>query len=86
MVLTTLPGVITSTVSHLLFQLFVTEIMILETLSNLLKFTLDYVPRSLFTGQGLILGWISFVEMGTNFIGRNNSHFSSTKESWAMLH
>ena len=81
MFLATLPNVITLTVSHLSFQLSVIEIMIYGTLSNLLKFPFDYVPRSLFIGKGLILGWISFVEMETTSIGRNNDQFSSTKET-----
>ena len=68
MFLTTLPGVITPTVSHLFFQLSMIEKMISETFSNLLEFPFDYVPRSLFIGKGLILVWISFVEMETNFI------------------
>ena len=86
MFLTTLPNVITPTVSHLFFQLSMIERMISETLSNLLEFPFDYVPKSLFIGKGLILGWISLVEMETNFIGRNNGQLSSTKESWATLH
>ena len=56
-------GVITQTVSHISFQLFVIERMISGTLCNLLEFPFDYVPRSLFIGKGLILGWISLVEM-----------------------
>ena len=79
MFLATLSGVITPTVSHLSFQLSVIERMISETLSNLLEFPFGYVPHSLFIGKGLILGWISLVEMETNFIGRNNSQFSSRK-------
>ena len=82
MFLATLPGVITPTVSHLSFQLFVIERMISGTLSNLLEFLFDYVLRSLFIGKGLILGRISLVEMETNFIGQNKGQFSSTKESW----
>ena len=69
MFLTTLPGVITPTVSHIFFQLSVIERMISETLFNLLEFPFDYVPRSLFIGKGLILKWISLVEMEINFIG-----------------
>ena len=69
MFLTTLPGVITPTISHLFFQLFMIERMIFGTLSNLFEFPFYYVPRSLFIGRGLILGWISLVEIETNFIG-----------------
>ena len=69
MFLATLSGVITSTVSHLSFQLSVIERMISETLSNLLEFLFGYVPHSLFIGKGLIIRWISLVEMETNFIG-----------------
>ena len=69
MFLVTLPGVITLTVSHLSFQLSVIERMIFRTLSNLLELPFDYVPCSLFIGKCLILGWISLVEMETNFIG-----------------
>ena len=79
MFLVTLPGVITPTVSHLSFQHFVVERIISGTLSNLLEFPFDYVPRSLFISKGLILGWISLVEMETNFIGRNNGQFSSIR-------
>ena len=55
MFLTTLPGVISLIVSHLFFQLSVIERIIFGTLSNLLEFPFDYVPRSLFIGKGLIL-------------------------------
>ena len=79
MFLTTLPGVITSTVSHLFFQLSVIERMIFGTLSNILEFPFYYVPRSLFIGKGLILGWILLVEIETNFIGWNKCHFSSIR-------
>ena len=79
MFLATLFGVITSTVSHLSFLLSVIERMISRTLSNLKEFPFDYVPHSLFIGKGLIFKWISLVEMETNFIGRNNDQFSSTK-------
>ena len=44
MFLTTLPGVITSTISHLFVQLSAIEGMISITLSNLLEFPFDYVP------------------------------------------
>ena len=48
MFLTTLPGVITSIVSHLFFQLSVIERMISETISNILEFfSFDYVPQIL---------------------------------------
>ena len=80
MFLTTLPGVITLTVSHLFFQLYVIERMIIGSLSNLMEFSFDYVPRSLFIGKGLILGWIPLVEMETNFIGRNKGQFSSIRK------
>ena len=43
MFLTTLLGVITPTVSHILFQLFVIEIVISRTFSNILEFSSDYV-------------------------------------------
>ena len=43
MFLTTLPGVITLTVLHLLFQLYVIERMIIGSLSNLLEFSFAYV-------------------------------------------
>ena len=79
MFLATLLGVLTLIVSHLSFQLFVIKRMIARTLSNLLEFPFDYVLRSLFIGKGLIFGWISLVKMETNFIGRNNGQFSSTK-------
>ena len=79
MFLSTLFGVITLTVSHLSFQLYVIERMISGTLSNLLEIAFDYVPRSLFIGKGLILGWISLVERETNFIGRNNEQLSSIR-------
>ena len=79
MFFTTIPSVITSTVSHIFFQLSVIERMIFETLSNVLEFPFDYIPRGLFIGKRLILGWISLVEMETNFIGLNNDQFSSTK-------
>ena len=68
MFLAALSGVITLTISHLSFQLSVIERMNFGTLSNLLEFPFDYVPRSLFIGKGLILGWISLAEMETNFI------------------
>ena len=68
-------GVITPTVSHIFFQLSVIERMISGTLSNLMEFPFDYVPRNLFIGKGLIIGWISLDEMETNFIIRNNSEF-----------
>ena len=55
-VLVTLLDVITLTISHISFQLFMIEIMISITLSNLLEFPFDYVPCSLFIGKGLILG------------------------------
>ena len=86
MFLATLPDVITPIVSQLSFQIYVIEIMISGTLSNLLEFSFDYVSRSLFIGKGLILEWISLVEIETNFIGKNNDQFSSKKESWATLH
>ena len=70
-------GVITPAVSHISFQFFVIEKMIFETLSNLLKFLFDYVLRNLFRYKGLILRWISLIEMKTNFMGR----FSSTNET-----
>ena len=79
MFLAILPGVITPTVSHLFFQLYVIERRISRTLSYLMEFPFDYVPRSLFIGKGLILGWISLDEMETNFISRNNGQFSSIK-------
>ena len=82
MFLTTLPNVLNSTVSHLLFQLSVIERIISETLSNLLKFPFDYVPRSLFIGKGLILEWIPLIEIETNFIDQIKGQFSSTKESY----
>ena len=50
---------ITLDVSHIFFQLFVIERIISRTLSNFLEFPFDYVPRSLFIGNGLILGWIT---------------------------
>ena len=53
-------------VSDLSFQLSMIERMISKNLSNLLEFPFDYVPRSLFIGKGLILIWISLVEMETN--------------------
>ena len=80
MFLATLLGVITPTISHLSFQLSVIERMIFGTLSNILEFPFDYVPRSLFIGKGLILGYILLVEMETNFIDRKNDQFSSTKQ------
>ena len=79
MFLVTLLDVITPTISHLSFQLYVIERMISGSLSNLLEFPVGYVPRSLFIGKGLILGWISLVEMKTNFISQNTDQFSSTK-------
>ena len=79
MFLTTLPGVITLIVSHLFFQLSMIERMISRTLSNLLEFLFDYVLQRLFTGKGLILGWIPLVEMETNFIGWNKGQFSSIR-------
>ena len=55
MFLATLHSVITLTVSHLSFQLFVIKKMISRTLSNLLEFPFDYVHRILFIGKGLII-------------------------------
>ena len=72
MFLATIPGVITPTVSHLSFQLSMIERRISGTLCNLLEFSFDYVPRSLFRGMGLIVEWISLVEVETNYIGQNN--------------
>ena len=69
MFLTTLPSMITSTISHLFFQFSMIERMISGTLFNLLEFPFDYVSGSLFIGKGLILGWIPMVEMKTKFIG-----------------
>ena len=69
MFLATHPGMIISVVSHLSFQLSMIKRKISRTLSNLLKFLFDYVPRILFIGKDLIFGWISLVEMETNFIG-----------------
>ena len=43
---------ITLTVFHLFFQLFVIERMVSGTLSNLLECPFDYVPRNLFIGKG----------------------------------
>ena len=79
MFLVTFLSVITPTVAYLSFQLSVIERMIFRTLSNLMEFSFDYVPRSLFIDKGLILEWTSLVEMETNFIGENNGQFSSTK-------
>ena len=79
MFLATIPDVITPTVSHLSFQLSMIERMISGTLSNLLEFSFDYIPRSLFRGIGLIVEWISLVEMETNFNGQNNDQFSSIR-------
>ena len=73
MFLATFPDVITPTVSHLSFQFSMIEIIISKTLSNLLEFSFDYIPQTLFIDKGLIIGWISLVEIKTNFIGRNNS-------------
>ena len=70
MFLVTIPDVITLTVSHISFQLFVIERIIFGTLSDLLKIPFDYVPRSLFISKDLILGWIPLVEMET----KANSH------------
>ena len=82
----TLPCVITPAVSHLSFQRSMIERIISGTLSNILEFPFDYDPRSLFIDKGLIIGWISLVEMETNFIGRNNGQFSSTKHGmWRIL-
>ena len=67
MFLVTFLGVITLTVSYQSFQLSMIERMISDTLSNLLEFPFDYVPRSLFIGKGLIIRWISLVKMETNF-------------------
>ena len=64
---------ITSIVSHLSFQLSMIERMISGTFIDLMEFPFDYVPRNLFIGKGLIIGWISLVEMETNFIGWNKS-------------
>ena len=55
MFIVTLLDVITSIVSHLFFQPFVIEIMIFETISNLLEFPFDCVPRNLFIGKDFIL-------------------------------
>ena len=68
MFLVTLLSVITLTVSHLYFQLSIIEKMISETVSNLLEFPFDYVSHNLFIGKGLILEWISLIEIKMNFI------------------
>ena len=65
--------------SHPSFQISVIEIMISGTISNLLEFPFDYVPYNLFIGKGLILGWISLVEMETNFIGWNKGQLLSIR-------
>ena len=92
MLLTTFPGAITLTISHLFFLFFVIKRIISGTLSNLLEFSFDYIPRSLFISKDLILGWISLVKMETNFIAWNKGQFSWRKFSpkehlwgWALL-
>ena len=81
MFLTTLPDVITLTISHLFFQLSVIDIMIPLTFSNLLEFPFDYISPSLFIVKSLILGLIPLIEIEINFIYQNKDQFSFIKES-----
>ena len=55
--------------------------MISETHFNLLRFSFGHVPQNLFISKSLILGWISLIEMRTNFRGR----FSSINETLGDL-